>query len=194
LTAFHYFKDLLPQAEKRLRTLMGVEKGKILLKNPTKDELFGYSEEGTLQSFPTGCGIVGKVMQNGEYESVTNAYNHPLFNGVVDIETSMPLLCFAMKHPSTGRVMGAVQVINAKGIQGLAALQRASVNPLDLETLDFFTKHLAQAALNCFEWERVEAGLRGERYDFGGGSKANTLFQQDLETLPETLAAIPKEQ
>ncbi len=173
---------------------MGVEKSKILLKNPTKEELFCYNEDGVLQSFPMNCGLVGKVMQNGEYESVTNAYNHPLFNGVVDIETSMPLLCMAMKHPSTGRVMGAVQVINSKGIQGLAALQRANVNPLDLETLDFFTKHLAQAALNCFEWERLESGLKGERYDFGGGSKANTLFHQDLENMPATLAAIPNPQ
>jgi len=160
---------------------MGVEKAKIMLKNPTNDELFSYTSDGTYKTYPMNCGIFGKVIQNGEYESVANAYNNPLFNGVVDIETSMPLLCLAVRHPITDKIIGAIQVINAKGIQGLTVLQRANVSPLDLEILDFFTKHLARAILNCFEWERLESTLKEEKYKFGDAPQSAIFTQQNLE-------------
>ena len=145
---------------------MGVEKAKIILKHPNQKELFSYLIDGNYCSYPTDCGIFGKVLKSGEFENVANAYNHPLFNAVVDVETSMPLLCISIKHPASNKVIGAIEVINAKGIQGLAALQRASVNAIDLETLDFFGKHLAQAVLNCFSWEKLECSLRGEKSHF----------------------------
>lgn len=150
---------------------MAVEKAKIILKHPSKEVLFSYSEEGECKMFPPNCGIAGKVMQTGQFESVANAYNNPLFNGVVDIETSMPLLCTCIKHPNTGKIMGAIEVVNSKGIQGLAALQKVNVNPSDLEILEFFTNQLAQAALNCFEWEKLESSLKGENYHLDDGKK-----------------------
>jgi hypothetical protein len=55
-------------------------------------------------------------MQTGEYENLTNGYASPIFNGKVDLETSMPLLCMPIKNPINDRVMGAIQVINSRGV------------------------------------------------------------------------------
>jgi len=145
---------------------MGVEKARILIKNPNKHSLFSVNAEGKIITYPMDCGLVGKVMQTGEHDNLTNGYAHPLFNGQVDIETHMPLLCMPIRNPNTDKVMGAVEVINARGIQGLSALQKAKVNQFDLETLEFFCKHLGQAILNCFEREAFECSLRGEKYIF----------------------------
>lgn len=133
---------------------MRVEKARIVLKNPAKDELFTILPNGDYKSYPADCGIMGKVIKNEEYENVADGYGHPLFNGLVDLETSLPLLCIPLKHSKTNEVIGAIQVINVKGVQGLAALKRPNIDALDKETLDFFCRNLSQAVLNCYKWEK----------------------------------------
>jgi len=171
LNSFQDLELLLPFAEKKLRNLMRVEKVHIVLKTPNKDELFTVKPQGEIETYPAGCGIMGKVISTGEYQNITNGYNHSLFNGLVDIETSMPLLCVPIKDNNTDKPIGALQVINSKGVQGLSALERANVNPLDMETLEFFSKHLGQAIINCFKWGKLQADLKGEPYHFDLGRK-----------------------
>lgn len=166
MCSYNKLSRLIPVAEKKLMQLMGVDKARILIKNPNKNSLFSVNAEGEIITYPMDCGLVGKVMQTGEHDNLTNGYSHPLFNGQVDIETHMPLLCVPIRNPNNDRVLGAAEVINARGIQGLSALQKAKVNPFDLETLEFFCKHLGQAILNCFEREQYECTLKGERYIF----------------------------
>jgi len=145
---------------------MRVDKVQIALKHPQKEELFSISSNGTHQTYSLNCGIMGKVVTTGEFENITNGYTHPLFNGLIDIETSMPLLCIPIKDPTSDHILGALQVINSKGVQGLSALERANVNPLDMETLTFFSKNLGQAILNCYRAGKLQAQLKGETYGF----------------------------
>jgi hypothetical protein len=146
--------------------IMGVDKSRVMLKHPAKDTLFGIDQAGELTLYPLNCGLAGKVMQTGEYENLTNGYGDPLFNGQVDLETHMPLLCYPIKHPVTEKTMGIIEVINSRGIQGLSTLQKAKVSPYDLETLDFMARQLAQAVLNCFEWEKLGTEKNGKPYRF----------------------------
>lgn len=171
LNSFQDLELLIPFAEKKLRNLMRVEKVHIVLKNPNKDELFSIGAQGAIETYPPGCGIMGKVISTGEFQNITNGYNHSLFNGLVDIETSMPLLCVPIRDNNTDKPIGALQVINSKGVQGLSALERANVNPLDMETLEFFSKHLGQAIINCYKWGKLQADMKGESYYFDNGRK-----------------------
>ena len=152
---------------------MNADKARIVFKHPFKQVLFNIDEEGQLHEYPTQTGVVGKVMFTGEFENLTNGYAHPLFNGQVDIETSMPLLAIPIKNPANEKVIGAIEVVNQRGVQGLSVLNKAKVNPYDLETLEYFAKILAQAGLNCYEWERRQAKLEGKEYMFEeiGGEK-----------------------
>jgi hypothetical protein len=48
------------------------------------------------------------------YSNIANASNNNQYNGLVDIETSMPLIIFPIKVDNN--VIGVFEVINAKGI------------------------------------------------------------------------------
>jgi len=48
--------------------------------------------------------------------SLFNCYSHPLFNPAIDLNTSMPVVVFPMKHPKTKETMGCIEVVNVKGI------------------------------------------------------------------------------
>jgi hypothetical protein len=163
LCAQHKLSDLMPLAEERLKHIMGVEKSRIVLKHPKQSRLYNISHDGEINFFPI-CGIIGSVMDNGNMANITNGYAHPLFNGSVDIESSMPILCMPIKHPKTDRIIGAIEVVNARGIQGLSASHKAKINAFDSETLEFFARQFAQATLNCELWERKQAELDKKPY------------------------------
>ena len=144
-------QDLLPNAEKRLQAIMNVDKGRIFIVDHEKQVLFRYNQEGEREDYPLSSGIVGQVMDTGQYENTTNGYNSPIFNGRIDIETSMPLITWPIKHPSSSsrdQVIGVFQVINVRGIRGMAHSSKPKFSVFDAENLDFFSKQLAQAVQN----------------------------------------------
>jgi GAF domain len=163
----HTFEKLIPIAEAKLMQLMGVQKARVMFKHPLKNILFNVAEDGTMKLYPMDCGVAGKVMQTGEFENLTNGYANPLFNGQVDIETSMPLLVYPIKNFLNEKVVGVMEVINSRGIQGLSSMQKANITKNDIETIEFLSKQLAQAALNCLDWEKAEAKSVGKisRFD-----------------------------
>lgn len=82
-------------------------------------------------------------------QNLTNAYNDPKFNGQIDIETSMPLICMPITHPLKGNeVLGVIEILNTKGIEGLSAFHKSKINHQDYEILDFFSLQLAQTIIN----------------------------------------------
>ena len=145
---------------------MNVDKARIAIKHPKKDILYSVNSEGEMEYYPYGCGIAGKTFETGEPQNVTNAYSHPLYNGKIDIETSMPLLCVPIKYPGTEKTMGVIEVINSRGIQGLSALNKAKVSAFDLETIEFVAKQLSQAIYNCYDWERQMCEIKQKKYIF----------------------------
>ena len=180
MNSFHELHKLLPFAENKLKSLMAIEKARVVLKFPRKAQLFSVLGDNTIGTYPMNCGIMGKVVTTGEHENVTNGYNDPLYNGIVDIESSLPLLCVPIKHPITEKVLGAFEIINSKGILGLSSIKRANVSPLDLQVLEFFSRNLAQAILNCYEWEREKAHSRGEAYFVDEEEKGRASLISDV--------------
>lgn len=150
--------ELMPQAEVVLKTTMNVEFAKIFLISEETKELIRVVDPQTVEFFPKDSGIIGNVACGGNLINIPNAYNHPLFNGRIDIDTAMPIICLPIRREDSGEAIAVFQVINAKGIQGLSSTLNARINPLDYEILDFFSNQFSQIILNNFIWHQV----RGE--------------------------------
>lgn len=119
-------------------------------------ELIQFKEDSNTQIFEGTCGIAGYTATTGITQNLSNAYNNPLYNGQIDIETSMPLICMPISHPKkANNVLGVIEVPNPKGIQGLSAFHRSKINHQDYEILEFFSQQLAQTILNNQKWDEL---------------------------------------
>ena len=149
LNSIFGLQNLILHAQKKLSAVMNVEKSKICLYEVATDQVISLDAEGEKSFTDSNTGIFGHVIKKKDYEYVQNAYNHHLYNAKVDLETSMPVICWPIKHPKNeDEVIGAFEVIFSKGIQGFGLQKQYTLNPLDFETLDFFSKQLAQALIN----------------------------------------------
>lgn len=134
---------------------MNVEKARIFVLDTNTEELVSFGVANQSTRYPINTGIAGHVAVNGEVLYLANAYHHHLYNGIIDIETSMPLVCWPIKLPNReSETIGVFQVMNVKGILGFSNTQKPKLNIFDFETLDFFSKQLAQSILNCQLWEQ----------------------------------------
>ena len=109
--------------EEKLKQIMNVEKAKVLLCDYADSKLVSYSKDGKEHKFPMNSGIAGVVAIKGEFQNVANAVNHNFYNGLVDIDTHMPLVVFPIRV--NNEIIGVFEVINAKGIQGLSSTGKA---------------------------------------------------------------------
>lgn len=152
MNSFRDLKKLLPNAEKKLQSIMNVERDqtKIFLAKPSKNCFIRYSENGTEETFPLDCGIAGKVYETGEYMSIPNTFSNEMFNGLIDITTSLPLICMPITVMSTNKTIGVFEVPNPKGIKYINKKNEIATN--DLEILEFFSHQLAQVII-FFEQE-----------------------------------------
>lgn len=154
LHAAFEFSSMVPAAEEILKSTMNVEKSLIYLVNFERNVLIHYEKSGEIKEFGLECGIAGFVAKAGQLESYLNAYQTPLYNGTVDIETTLPLICMPVKDKKE-KVLGVFEVVNPKGIQGLVTNQKSKISTMDYETLEFFAKQLAQGILNIYELEKI---------------------------------------
>lgn len=140
---------------------MNVDKAKIFIVKTDEDyqtQLIHYQEESKMQVFEMNCGIAGYTASTGIVQNLPNAYNNPLYNGQIDIETSMPLICMPIVHPKNPHeVLGVIEILNTKGIQGLSAFHRSKINHQDYEILEFFTYQIAQTILNNKKMEEASS-------------------------------------
>ena len=141
---------------------MNVDKAKIFLVKKYEDnkvELIQYKEDSQIQKFEGNCGIAGYTASTGTVQNLSNAYNNPLYNGQIDIETSMPLICMPVTDPKIPtEVLAVIEIINTKGIQGLSAFHKSKINHQDYEILEFFSQQLAQTILNNQKWDEFSKG------------------------------------
>lgn len=157
--------NLLPRAEKKLLAIMNAEKARIFVIDKENETLYRYGPDGKRENYVLNTGIIGSTIAIGEPEHTANAYNDPLFNRMVDIETSMPLITWPLKNLSNeNEVIGVFQVMNVRGIRGLVHTTKPTLNQLENEMLDFFAKQLAQAITNNMIYDGLE--LEGKQANF----------------------------
>ena len=148
------FENMIVLAEELLKSTMNVEKAKIFIVNFEKGVLIHYEKSGEIKNFDIECGIAGHVAKSGVQESYLNAYQNHLYNGTVDLDTTLPLICMPVKDRKD-KLIGVFEVVNPKGIQGIITNQKSKISSMDYETLDFFAQQLAQGILNIYELEKM---------------------------------------
>lgn len=55
-------------------------------------------------TFPLNAGLAGECARTGNLLNVADCYNHPLYNGKVDINTSMPLIVLPILTPHQPKI------------------------------------------------------------------------------------------
>ena len=154
LHAAFNFETMIPTAEDLLKSTMNVEKALIFLVDLEKNLLLHYEKTGEIKTFDINCGIAGHIAKKGFQESFLNAYQTTLYNGTIDIDTALPLICVPVKDRKD-KVIGVFEVVNPKGIQGIITNQKSKISSMDYETLDFFAQQLAQGILNIYELGKI---------------------------------------
>ena len=85
---------------------------------------------------------------------ITNPNAECNFNALVDIDTDIPLLVVPIKCSFSNRILGAFEVINPKGIEGLSTLGRAKLTTRDYDIAEYFSIQLAQLIINVNKQNR----------------------------------------
>ena len=158
LNSFLDLEHLLINAEKKLQDMMNVEEARIFLIDFTEKAFIRFGENGNYKKFSLKTGLVGYSYEIGEYVAVPNGYASGLYNGMIDIETSLPLICIPMMHPyNSSEIIGIFQVINPKGLNssGNNKFKKSQINPYDLEIFEYFSQQLGQIIIKILEWRRL---------------------------------------
>lgn len=113
-----------------------------------KETMIAIEPDGMEEAF-LPMGLVGHCASTGQLLNIENAYQHPLFNNQVDIETSLPIIVYPVKK-HTGEVLGVLEFVNPKGIQGRSDSHKAKIDPLDYELLGYYARLLAVALSKTF--------------------------------------------
>lgn len=159
LNSIFSYNELIPNAEKVLKNTMNVDQSKILLLNKDKKKIIHFKEKEE-NSFNSNIGIAGHVIKTKEIESISNAYSHPIFNGKVDIDTTLPIICMPILQPETNEILGVFEVLNPKGVQASLLKQKSKINGVQYEILQFFGMQLGQIITNMKEWEKFNGGKK----------------------------------
>ncbi|CAD8124319.1 unnamed protein product [Paramecium sonneborni] len=137
--------ELLLSSEERLRSLMNVDLAKVIYLD---NYLYHINKEGKITETQNLLGIVGKCIDEQQLIAVSNCYTSPIFNPTIDIETNMPIICMPLKTQNH-KIIGAIQVVNVKGIGNISSNSDAKVNSIDLDMLELFCQHCAQSLMQC---------------------------------------------
>ncbi|CAD8185853.1 unnamed protein product [Paramecium pentaurelia] len=137
--------DLILSAEERLRSLMNVDLAKVVYYNQVLSHI---NRDGKLSQTDTLLGIMGLCIKDQQLVAVSNCYTSPIFNPNIDIETNMPIICMPLKTQNH-QIIGAIQVINVKGIGNISSNSEAKINSIDLDMLELFCQQCAQSLQQC---------------------------------------------
>ena len=122
---------LIQNILQRATALLRADRGSLFLVDHARGELWAKVAQGmgtTEIRFPIDRGISGHVARTGETLSISDAYQHPLFNPEIDLRTgyrTRSILCAPIRN-KRGKVIGVLSLINhadgAFGEHDVAAL------------------------------------------------------------------------
>ncbi len=78
-------EDLMMNSEQQLAEIFEVEKAKMFLVPMKKEQLTRFDSEKGKETFDIGAGLIGETLREDRILNIPDAYNHPLYNGKVDI-------------------------------------------------------------------------------------------------------------
>ena len=127
-------RDLVLASQQSVKQILSADKAYLFIHK--ENTIIRYTEQGE-ESFDENIGLVGKCISERKKLNIPDAYNDPSFNFIVDIQTSMPVLCIPLKSVS-GEVIAVLEVVNSKGVHGRSSTNKAKLNQVDLGILQRF--------------------------------------------------------
>lgn len=137
--------QLLQCAENRLKAVMNVENARIAVLSKDRAKFIYYLENGDRSEVDSTQGIMGECVQVGHIINLFNCYSHTQFNPSIDIQTNLPVVILPIKDPHDRSVLGALQVVNMKGISTMLQQLQPKLSTIDQEVLESFSDQLALA-------------------------------------------------
>ena len=99
-------------------------------------------------------GIFHEVLKTGKPYCANNSYNCSIYNGKVDLETNLPIICYPIKYK--GNTIGAFQFANRSGIITLSKTNSTILRSRDEEILKLYSEYLYLAFTNLSKEESLE--------------------------------------
>jgi hypothetical protein len=155
LNTFKGCRELGRHAEIKLASLFMCEHAKVYFLDTTDLYIWRYEISGKKVSFKSDSGILGQSLMKKSIFVISNPTMEPSFNALVDIESHMPIVAVPIKCSITDRVLGAFEVINTRGIEGMSSTGIAKLSNKDYDILDFFSKQLAQCKIFLFLYREI---------------------------------------
>lgn len=131
-------ETLIINAEKQLRNILSIDQARVFVSDSKRKVFIRYFEDSPPAEYPINSGIAGKVYESGQLESLKNSCNSPEFNGLIDLETTLPFIAMPIISIDNKKV-GVFEIINPKGMEALKKIHMQLISPLDLEMLEFFS-------------------------------------------------------
>lgn len=147
---------MVPKAEKLLKNTMNVDLAIIYIYDEKKSKIIHYNDQKEESVFDCYSGIAGNSIKTKGIQSIYNAYAHTLFNGKIDIDTTLPIICMPILSSDKERTLGVFEVLNPKGLPGASSKSTIKINSIDFETLQFFSLQMSQIIINVLEFENLK--------------------------------------
>ena len=126
--------------EKVLKDLFNADQSRIFIITDKRQFMFYIEKNQEWKTYPFGTGIIGDAIYNLKMTSITDCYNHPYFNNLVDLNTTLPIIVLRGIDPVSGNILLGIEVVNKKGIIGRAKFNRSNVDLVDEEILEYLIK------------------------------------------------------
>lgn len=132
--------QLIFKAENGLKEVMLAEKAVIYILDEERNQMYRPNDSGVMEYFDLNCGIIGKVISTGEVIDISDPNNHPAYNMITDLDTSLPVLCMPIRNHKTKKKVGAFQVLNIKGV---GSVTNGKVDVFEIEIIRLFCEQVA---------------------------------------------------
>jgi putative methionine-R-sulfoxide reductase with GAF domain len=124
--------------------LLNAERATLFMMDEEKGELWSRVATGTngIIKIPKNTGIVGECVSKGQIINIADAYQDDRFNPSVDKKTGFrtrSIICYPIRD-SSGKVTGAIEMINKKGNEGTTD---AVFTKNDERMLEMLANHVA---------------------------------------------------
>ena len=139
------------KVERCLKELFGSEMSRLYIIENEKIKFYSI-EDNAWQYFPKDCGVISETFLKSKILCVKDCYNHPKFNDKIDLATTLPILCRSGFNSKTNNPVIGIEIINQKGIAGRSVFNRSSLDIVDEEILECFTKYITVKYLYLSEY------------------------------------------
>jgi len=135
------------ELERQLMELFNSENAIVFIVDEDHKTLKRYFESQGWKEYDISTGIIGNIIKERRTKSVTDCYNDINYNNLVDLNTTLPIICTPCHHPITNKIVLGFEVINRKGIIGRSSLNKASIDTVDEEIIEYYKKFAVQEFL-----------------------------------------------